>query len=423
MTQLLHRALQTPHNARVLFVDMNGFFASIEQQDRPELRDKPIAVVSHMHPRATVLASSYEAKAFGISTGTKLTEAKELCPDVIFLEPTPGRYKQVHNQIIRILEDICGPEVQPRSIDEAAVFLAPNWWHRAREVALEIKDRFREELGPHIRCSIGIAPNSLLAKLATELQKPDGLVEITLENTPDILSKIELTTLPGIATRMEAQLFRKGITTPLELYNTDADTLRAHFGIWGQYWWWRLHGYECDGMSLSTLKSMSHEHVLSPWIWNRLELESVVAKMADRLLYRLERNQLQCRHIYLTLKLAGAPRFTRDRILDASTANVPFLLESFQKLLADVPERLPFAVRKITLGTFGLGAQEYGDQLNLFSSNDKGLPVGETLYAIREKYGYKAIQVASTLRLEQAVAKEQLGFGRLRDIKNLSEGG
>ena len=420
VNQLLAHALGKPENSRVLFVDMNGFFASVEQQDDPALRGKPVGVVSHMHRRATVLASSYEAKACGVTTGIKFEDAKMLCPGIILLEGHHHRYKEVHLQFIKILESICGPEVQPRSIDEAAIYLSPNWRHRAHGLALEIKARFRSELGECIRCSIGIAPNSLLAKLATKLQKPDGLVEITLENTVAVLGKLELTALPGIATRMEAQLARHDITTPLELYGRDPEILRQQLGIWGQYWWWRLHGFECDGLSMSGLKSMSHEHVLHHWLHSKSELEAVVAKMADRVLSRLEKNGLQCTHIYVSCKLNGAPRFTAVRNFDAPTRNVPKLLEAFQELLAEIPAQLPFAVRKVSLGLYGLAEQSGGDQLDLFGALERGNDVGRALQYIRARHGYAAIQVASTLAVKRGVAQERVGFGRLRDVENLS---
>jgi len=414
--QFLSQALGTPRNCRVLYVDMNGFFASIEQQDHPNLVGKPVAVVSHLHPRATVLASSYEAKALGITTGTKMEEAQRLAPGIACLEPRPGRYREVHRQIMQILITLCGPEVQPRSIDEAAVYLASNWQNAttAHALALAIKEQFRQQLGPHIRCSIGIAPNSLLAKLATNLKKPDGLVEITLENTWEILGTIPLTALPGIAERMALKLEKKDILTPQMLYATSPEILRDYFGIWGRYWWWRLHGYECDSNN-SSLKSMSHEHVLSTWIRDKPTLELTLAKMADRLVHRLEHNHLQCRGIFLSLRLSGAPRFTAERVFDAPTFQHPALLKDFMSLLNTVPLRLPYAVRKISIGFNGLVSQEQGIQLMLEEDAVKGTRVSTALEIIRDRFGYESIQCASTLALGKNVAREQLGFGRIRD--------
>lgn len=419
----LHRGLHTPENARVIFLDMNSFFASVEQQDRPELRGKPVAVASHIHKNGTVLAASYEAKAFGVKTGTKLHDARLMCPGIQFLETSPHRYKEVHNQFVAILKDMCGPEVQVRSIDEAAIFLSPNWYgsEKAHTIARSIKERFARELGPCIRCSIGIAPNSLLAKLATDLQKPDGLVEITLENTEAILSTLQLTDLCGIADRMARQLELAGITTPLELYHTPVLKLRETFGIWGQYWWWRLHGVECDAGEGGALKTMSHEHVLSPWISNRSSLEAVQVKMVDRLLYRLQRNHLQAKHLFVWLKLVDAPSFYRERSLDAPSGNVTLLSHFFRELMGELPTSFPHPVRKVVVGLNKLSPAEYGLQLDFFANQEKGEAVGPMLEHIRKRHGYSSIQTGSSYMVGRNVAKQQLGFGRLKDIENLEK--
>lgn len=414
---LLHHGLQSPKNARVLYVDMNGFFASIEQQDHPELRGKPVAVVSHLHPRATVLASSYEAKALGITTGTRIQDARSICPTIRLFEGRPSRYKAVQKQIVQILIDVCGPEVQPRSIDEAAVFLARNWQTSeiTHELAHTIKQRFRNELGPAIRASIGIAPNSLLAKLATDLRKPDGLLEITLENTPTILKSLPLVALPGIAERMAKRLENIGLMEPMDIYTASPTFLRNHFGIWGQYWWWRLHGYECDDHQNDTLKSMSHEHVLSTWVSHKSEVEATILKMADRLLHRLYRNDLQCRSLYLILKLAGAPRYYQDRRLDVPTADTLTLLEGFREMTRQLPSTFPYPVRKVVLGFGGMVPSTHGVQINLFNPTSPTLNINKLVGKIRDEYGYDALQLGSSLSLQRHVAQEQVGFGRIRD--------
>lgn len=414
-----HHALQPPRNARVLFIDMNGFFASVEQQDNPTFRNRPVAVASNRHPRGTVVASSYEAKAKGVTTGTKVGDARRLCPGLIVVEGSHRRYKEVHQAFMAILRDLCGPEVQAKSIDEAAVYLSPNWQSSAQayRLALTIKERFRETLGPYIRCSIGIAPNTLLAKLATELYKPDGLFEITLENTIPILQPLELTDLTGIAEQMAKRVRAAGLLTPLDLYHTSPDQLRAYFGIWGQYWWWRLHGYECD-IGRDSLKSMSHEHVLPRWVHHKTELTLVVDRMAERLLNRLVRNGLQCQHIWLAVKFAGGPSLMRERRLDAPSHDVAFLLRGYQRLLAEAPEELGLPARKVVLGMHGLVANEWGDQLDLFSpSHPTGVIVGQLMHQIKERFGSDAIRIASGLSLDRKMTlKETTGFGRIKDV-------
>lgn len=412
----LRHALHQPANARVLFLDMNAFFASVEQQRRPELRNRPLAVVSHLHQRGSVLAASYEAKAFGIKTAMRVERARELCPQLLLTQVGSSVYRDVHNQFMRIVTDICGPEVQPRSIDEAAVFLPPNWQNSktAHQLSRTIKQRFKAELGECIRCSIGIAPNSLLAKLATDLQKPDGLVEITLENTREVLSRCKLTDLPGIAERMSKQLENVGITTPVELYETSMETLRAHFGIWGQYWWWRLHGYECDAHHNEQLKSISHEHVLPHWVRSRDELAGIISTMSDTLIHRLRRNHLQCNGVWLSLRLAGAPRYSLGRSFDAPTGNYHDLIHAFTGFIAGLPPTLPYPVRKVALGFGWLTPEESGTQLSLLSDTAKREDVTRALTVVRQRHGSGSIKPASSFATRQTL-REVIGFGRIKD--------
>lgn len=414
---LLKHPLAPPKNARVLFVDMNGFFASIEQQDRPELRGKPVAVVGELHPRATILASSYEAKALDITTGTLAQEAQAICPEITILATRPERYRQVHRHFVGILEDLAGPEVQVKSIDEAAIYLPANWQTPAiaLALALKIKSQFRQELGVALRCSIGIAPNTLLAKLGTELQKPDGLVEIELENIIQILSGLELTTLPGIADRMAARLEAIGIRSPLELYQTPPDRLRAELGIWGQYWWWRLHGYECDSAGQEMLKSMSHEQVLRHWIKDKRILEATVLQMVDHLTQRLYRNQLQCRFLWLSCRLVNAPSFTAEVKLDAPLADRTVLLERFRQLMQKVPPLLGAPVRKLAVGFSRLSPYQSGTQLDLWQPTRLTLNLSQTVGQLRERFGVDVIQPASNWQIGKTVQRKQIGFGQIRD--------
>ncbi len=178
-------------------------------------------------------------------------------------------------------------------------FYHPNWYGSAFcwELAGRIKQQFAQFLGPYIRCSIGIAPNSLLAKVATNLQKPDGIVEITVENIPNVLQKLSLTDLPGIARQNANRLATSGITTPLQLYEAPSEQLYKQFGIWGQQWWWRLHGYEPD-CHQNTSKSISHQHVLKKWLPSVDEAIPVITRMSDRLIHRLNRNNWSCLQVF-----------------------------------------------------------------------------------------------------------------------------
>jgi DNA polymerase-4 len=412
----MYRGLREAQNARVVYLDMNAFFASIEQQRNPQLRGKPVAAVSHIGNTGTVLASSYEAKALGVITGMRLRESFQLCPSLIPIETHGALYRSVHVQFMEILRDLFGPEVIARSIDEAVLFLPPNWYgsESAHELALKIKKRFREELGECIRCSIGIAPNSLLGKLATNLQNPDGLVEITLENTPDILSKLPLTALPGIAKRAAARLEAWNIHTPLDLYNASPVVLRQQFGIWGQYWWWRLHGYETDSHS-SPLKSMSHQHALKKWATSRFDLTDTLYRMADRLIHRLRRNNFQCKYVFIYLGCKGGPGLLRDHHFDTHTQSYAQLLKAITRLFNEFPAQTEFPIRKISIGFDQLIQAGSGWQMDLFHDLDKEEGLSAALEKVRAKHGFEAIQRGNVITLDKAVTKEEVGFGRIKD--------
>ena len=412
----MYQGLSRARNSRFLYVDFNSFFASVEQQYSPELVSKPVAVVSHSGPKGTVLAASYEAKAFGVKTGTRLGEAFLLCPKLITRYTQPTLYRSVHKQFVHILRDMTGPEVKVQSIDEASIPLANNWQtsEQAWTLARLIKARFQKELGEHISCSIGIAPNSLLAKIATNLQKPNGLVEITLENTAQILANMQLTDLTGVAERQAAHLVARGITTPLQFYNTEASMLRQKFGAWGQYWWWYLHGYEPD-YRLEFRKSMSHQHVLKRWLTSSQAVLHIVVKMADRLIQRLRDNQFQCRAISLRLSLVDHPALETSQVFDAPLGSYSVLLSRFQELFQSFPQPLPAAVRKITISFYGLAEAQFGYQTDLFNQRPRQESLSKSLETIRGRYGFQSIQLASTLLIPGNVAKEELGFGRVHD--------
>lgn len=412
----MRHGLREAKNSRVLFLDMNSFFASIEQQKRPELRHRPVAVVSHLTSSGTVLAASYEAKAFGIKTGSKVGQALLYCPDLYCLTGSVGMYQAVHRHFMDILYRLFGPEAQPRSIDEAALFLPPNWQFSAIswKLARQIKETFSQELGEYIRCSIGIAPNSFLAKLATDLQKPDGLVEITLENTVQILSGLRLQDLPGIAQGNEAILALRGIITPLQFYQAPAPWLFKTFGIWGQQWWWRLHGYEVDSGYNPVLKTMSHQHVLKRWQPSVPQAIPIIAKMADQLIHRLRHNHFCCQAAWMYLSLAGRSGLNAERRFDAPTNSYYFLLHTFYELAFTLPEALS-PIRKITMGFVRLTSVESGLQLDLFNRVNREEMISQALETVRGEHGFQSIQLGNVVGIDHQIATEQIGFGRVKD--------
>jgi DNA polymerase IV len=198
---------------RWLYVDFNSYFASVEQQLRPELRGKPIAVVAVETDSTSAIAASYEAKAFGVKTGTKIHEAKRLCPDLVCVLARHECYVEFHHRLIEEIERHI-PVTAVCSIDEVACRLMDNEnsLERSTAIARAIKNGIAKNIGAYLRCSVGIAPNRYLAKVGTELEKPDGLVVLNAADLPQRLFGLKLRDLPGIGANIEHRIKLAGIT-------------------------------------------------------------------------------------------------------------------------------------------------------------------------------------------------------------------
>ena len=249
-----------------LFVDMNSYFASVEQDTRPELRGRPVAIVPMMADTTCCLAASYEAKAFGVKTGTAVSDAKLLCPGLVLVEARHEIYVQYHHRIVEAVES-CLPVTAVLSVDEMACRLMGRERPllAAMELGRQVKRRILEKVGPMMRSSVGLATNRYLAKVASDMEKPDGLVALPLDILPEALRQLKLRDLPGIGARMEKRLNQQGIQTMDQLLALDCDQAGE---VWGSvlgsrlgHW---LRGEDFDMDEPEHLKSMSHQHVLAP---------------------------------------------------------------------------------------------------------------------------------------------------------------
>ncbi len=275
----------TPMTADVqyLFLDLNSYFASVEQQENPAYRGRPLAVVPTMTEKTCAIAASYEAKALGITTGTMIYEAKKLCPSLITVQARHDVYVDYHHAIMEELERHV-PIETIHSVDEAACRLIGRECRveNAIRLAREIKAGIHKNIGPAIGCSIGLSCNSYLAKLATELQKPDGLVVLGLEDLPGRILHMGLTGLPWIARGVERRLKGSGITTVDQLWRLDAGRMRRIWGsVVGQRFWYMLHGEQVPPIKI-TKRMVGHSHVLAP----KLRTTALAHLVARRLMVR-----------------------------------------------------------------------------------------------------------------------------------------
>jgi DNA polymerase IV len=259
-----------PDRFGFLHIDLNSFFASVEQQLHPEYRDRPLAVVPTQGDTTCCIAASYEAKALGIKTGTQVGEAKRICPDIVLIEGSHNVYAEYSHKIAEAVERCC-PVAHTPSIDEMACQLMGREQEppRARRIALEIKQAIKDDVGETLRCSIGMAPNRYLAKIASDMQKPDGLIGLLPSQLPRAIAHLELRDLPGVGARTEARLHTKGITTMEQLLALDRTGMHQLMdSVWGDrmYHWLRGANTGDDGAPVASglQKSLGHSHVLGP---------------------------------------------------------------------------------------------------------------------------------------------------------------
>lgn len=249
----------------IMHIDLNSCFATVEQQARPMLRGRPVAIVNRRTEHTMIVTASYEAKAMGVTLGMRLRDAKKLCPELVGIESDPAKYRYVYHKMMAIMGDY-SPHVRMKSIDEGIIdFTQAPESMRSRdliEIGYEIKQRLKEEIGCWIRCNIGISTNRFLAKTAASLHKPDGLDILTSHNIREVFARLELTDLTGIAWANEHRLNAVGIYTPLDMLDASAEKLHVAFkSICGEQWHQRLRGWEVDDID-HDLKSCGRQYVL-----------------------------------------------------------------------------------------------------------------------------------------------------------------
>ncbi len=256
----------SPARPLVMHVDLNSCFATVEQQARPRLRGKPIAIVNRRTEHTAIVTASYEAKAMGVKVGMKLRDAQKLCPGIIGVESDPAKYRYVYHKLMNIMRDY-SPNFTMKSIDEGVIdFNQTSAIIRSRDmedIGREIKQRLKDEIGCAMRCNVGIGTNRFLAKTAAGLHKPDGMDVLTSHNIRQVFSMLKLTNITGIADRNEHRLNAVGIYTPLQFLDADAELLAkvVFKSVCGYQWHQRLRGWEVDDVSYD-LKTCGRQYVL-----------------------------------------------------------------------------------------------------------------------------------------------------------------
>ncbi len=391
---------------RYLFLDLNAYFASVEQQERPELRGRPVGVCPVMADSSFIIAASYEAKRFGVKTGTRIGDAKEKCPEIVLVPARPPVYVAYHKRIIEVAESVL-PVEEVCSIDEMRFRLLGKECgaQMAHELAIRMKRAIQEGVGQCMTCSVGVAPNPFLAKLATEIQKPDGLVILQADDLPERLYGLKLTDFTGINRKMEARLNGAGIFDARQLLAADKHELHRAFGsIIGERWWYLLRGFDLD-IETHDRKSLGHSHVLAPDLRTEQGCREVLLRLLQKASARLRANKLWTSQ--MTVYVGGAEKSWSVRVKLPPTQDTVTLNQYFLEVW---PEH--DFVRPKSVGVTFHDLRE-AEQVtpSLFDPTMDRAHLSEAVDEINQKFGKNTIYLAGMEKAKDS-ADEKIAFNK-----------
>lgn len=374
----------------ILHVDMDAFYASVEQLDHPEWRGKPV-LVAHDGPRGVVSAASYEARKFGCRSAQPTSQAKRLCPHAVIAAPRFARYHELSRQLRQILYSY-SPMIEPISIDEAFVDVTGSrrLHGDGPTIAAGIRARVRGEL--QLTCSVGVAPNKFLAKLASDLNKPDGLTVITPETIDEILLPLPVMRIWGIGAKSAGALEAIGVRTMGQLRSLGRDELVRRFGDSGAHWWQLAHGLDDrQVVPESAAKSVGQEETFAVDLVSPDEVLQVLLGQAEQVAARLRRERLQARGVTVKIRFGNFETITRSRTLSEPTDQTRVLWHAARDLFQGWSEKSFEPVRLI--GVQAMIDDDKACQMSLFAdpSADKQGKLDRALDAINSKLGSRAV--------------------------------
>jgi DNA polymerase IV len=413
-----------------LFLDLNSYFASVEQQEDEALRGRPVAVVPTTSDHTCAIAASYEAKAYGIKTGTKVGEAKRLCRDLVCVPARHQLYVQYHHRIREEIERHVPIEVVA-SIDEVACRLTGCWREprQAVELARKIKCGLRERIGVAVRCSIGLSTNRFLAKVATDLQKPDGLVTLHPQQLPLGFRGLKPRDLPGIGAQMERKLAQAGIVTVLDMWYCPVERFRQIWGsVEGERMWWALRGKELPAPSTNR-STVGHSHVLDPAQRDNESARLVGTRLLLKAAARLRDYDTLCQRLTLSVGLEQ----TKERY-EVEVRFAPLCDSvSLQRLYTDLWEKISretkrARIKKVSLSLCELVSLAVGRQLELplaFSDEEVGLTraglrgerLSQAMDELNRRFGHDTVTLGLLSTQGKSFTGTKIAFTRVPEVR------
>jgi len=386
--------------ARCIFhIDLDAFFVSVEQVLNPKLKGKPVIVGGDPERRGVVASASYEARPFGIHSGMPSSKARRLCPQAIFIRAHFSIYKDASAKFMKILGDF-SPYIEPLGLDEAYLDVTgcEEPYGSPRQLALAIKERIHKEL--EITASVGIATCKVVAKIASDLCKPDGLLEIAPGKEQAFLNPLPIVKLPGVGKKTEQALKEMGVTTIGELASLPLDTISRQFGVTGAV----LHSYaqgidDREVEAPGEAKSISQELTFAHDTLDRNFLEANLHNLCQEVCQDLRSQNKRTKCVAIKLRYADFKTITRQVTLQEASDVTPVVFATAQQLLSKALAQRGKPIRLIGIRISSLFGE--GKQLPMFDSGtEKPEHLDKAIDKIRRKYGSTAIKTGNGISSE-----------------------
>ena len=394
----------------VMHIDLNSCFATVEQQARPMLRGRPVAIANRRTEHTSIVTASYEAKALGVSVGMKVREAKKLAPGLVVLESDPPKYRYVYHKLMDIMKRYSAHI----TIDEGIIDFHQTTEDAQRrdlvEVGHEIKNSLYQEVGKVMNCNVGIAPNRFLAKTAAGLHKPNGLDVIDHTNLRQTMATLKLRELTGIAYHNEDRLNRVGIYTPLEFLDADVTTLQkiVFKSIVGQQWHQRLRGWEVDDVARD-VKTVGRQYVLETRNLSRGQILQRLHNLCESVGHRMRSQNKVARGVFVYAKSPDRSYWHRRHMAALPFFSNQAIYAQAAMLFAEAPE----SIKEIGISCYQL-EDDTDRQLSLFGDELARVQrVTAAIDDINRRFGDGTVHSADTLGTSRHV-KQKVPFGSTR---------
>ena len=400
----------------VMHIDLNSCYAIIEQQANPLIRNKPVGIAAYDSPGGFIIASSYEARKYGIKL-MRNREARQILPNIIIMTPDPEKYFDAHRRFKRVLERYTS-EVTPKSIDEFVVDFrgsrAVQDGHSLVDIGKEIKQDIKESLGEYVTVNIGIAPNRFLAKIAAGMDKPDGLDVIRNEDILNVYGQMDLTDLPGINYRYKARLNVAGIFTPLDFFEAKMPKLKKEVfkSVVGYYWYLRLRGYEVDGEKFRT-RSFGNDYAVGDKTSDPDKVNRLIMKLCEKTGRRLRKHDFEAHGISLYLAFENGQWWGKSKRTHHTLYSTQEIYLSCMRLLRHID--FPARVTHINLAVFDVSSAT-PVQLGIFDGTRLDTrSLAKAADVINDRYGEYTVVPAKMANMKDVIIK-RVPFGSVRDI-------